>query len=373
MALFNKNSAALTEDQVRAALATISDPDLKRDIVTLGFVKDIAIDGTSVAVSIELTTPACPVKDKMQEDAEAALRAIGATEVSVRMSANVVAGAGLRHNTMLPGVRNTIAIASGKGGVGKSSVAVNLAVALAQEGSRVGLIDADIYGPSAPLMFGLDGQRPRLYENEKGERKFEPLVAYGVKVMSIGFLIDPDQAVIWRGPMASGALKQFITDVDWGELDYLIFDMPPGTGDIQLTLTQSLPLSGAAIVTTPQDIALADARKGLKMFERVNVPVLGIIENMSFFIAPDTGTRYDIFSTGGGEKAAAELGVPFLGAIPLLIELREGGDEGIPFVVRNPDSEHARHIRAIARDLAAQLSIHAYEEAAPMKITLGES
>jgi ATP-binding protein involved in chromosome partitioning len=371
MALFNKNTAAITEEQVRAALSSINDPDLKRDIVTLGFVKEIAIDGASVSVSIQLTTPACPVKDQMKAEAENVLRAIGATDVKVEMTANVVAGPGQRHNAMLPGVRNTIAVASGKGGVGKSSVAVNLAVALAQDGSRVGLIDADIYGPSAPLMFGLDGQRPRLFENEKGERKFEPLVAFGVKVMSIGFLIDPDQAVIWRGPMASGALKQFITDVDWGELDYLIFDMPPGTGDIQLTLTQSIPLSGAAIVTTPQDIALADARKGLKMFERVNVPVLGIIENMSFFIAPDTGTRYDIFSSGGGEKAAAELGVPFLGAIPLLIGLREGGDEGVPFVVRNADTEHAEHIRRIARELAAQVSIHNYEQAEPMKITLG--
>ena len=372
MGLFSKNTEApITEDRVRTALSTIVDPDLGRDIVSLGFLKSIAIDGTSVAVSIQLTTPACPVKDQMQAQAEAALREIGASDVRVEMTANVTAGAAQRASTMLPGVRNTIAVASGKGGVGKSSVAVNLAVALAQEGSRVGLIDADIYGPSAPLMFGLDGQRPRLFENEQGERKFEPLVAFDVKVMSIGFLIDPDQAVIWRGPMASGALKQFITDVDWGELDYLIFDMPPGTGDIQLTLTQSIPLSGAVIVTTPQDIALADARKGLKMFQRVNVPVLGIIENMSFFIAPDTGTRYDIFSTGGGEKAAAELEVPFLGAIPLLIELREGGDEGVPYVVRNAGSEPAEHIRRIARELAAQVSIHNYEQAEPMKITLG--
>lgn len=372
MGLFSKNdSESITDEMVREALSTINDPDLKRDIVTLGFVRTIDIKGTAVAVAIQLTTPACPVKDDMKAQAEQALRAIGATDVAVEMTSNVTTGAAQRANTMLPGVRNTVAVASGKGGVGKSSVAVNLAVALAQEGSRVGLVDADIYGPSAPLMFGLEGQRPRMFENEKGERKFEPLVAFGVKVMSIGFLIDPDQAVIWRGPMASGALKQFITDVDWGDLDYLIFDMPPGTGDIQLTLTQSIPLSGAVIVTTPQDIALADARKGLRMFQRVNVPVLGIIENMSYFIAPDTGTRYDIFSTGGGEKAAAELGVPFLGPIPLVIEIREGGDEGIPYVVRNPKAEQAEQIRRIARELAAQVSINNFEQAEPMTITLG--
>jgi ATP-binding protein involved in chromosome partitioning len=375
MGMFSKpTGAAITEDAVRGVLSKIQDPDLRRDIVSLGFVKEIAIDGTDVRAVIQLTTPACPVKDQMKAAAEGYIRELGATSVDVRMTAQVVPSASERANTLLPGVKNTIAVASGKGGVGKSTVAVNLAVALAQEGGTVGLIDADIYGPSAPLMFGLAGERPRLYTNEQGERKFEPLEAHGVRVMSIGFLVDPDQPVIWRGPMASGALRQFMSDVDWGELDYLIFDMPPGTGDIQLTLTQTIPLTGAVIVTTPQDIALEDARKGLKMFERVQVPVLGIIENMSYFVAPDTGARYDIFSHGGGAKAAAAMGVPFLGEIPLVMEMRMGGDEGKPFVMRNPESEHAANIRKIVRALAAQVSINNMRDAQqqPVQIILGD-
>ncbi|MBS1912200.1 MAG: iron-sulfur cluster carrier protein ApbC [Bacteroidetes bacterium] len=361
----------LTEEQIRTALSSIIDPDLRRDIVSLGFVKDIAIDGADVRVRIQLTTPACPVKDQMKAAAEQALREIGAVGVDVQMTAQVTSRGGA--NSVMPGVRNTIAVASGKGGVGKSTVAANLAVALAQDGSRVGLIDADIYGPSMPLMFGLANQRPMVFQNAAGERRLVPLEAHGVKVMSIGFLIDPDQAVIWRGPMASGALKQFMAEVEWEELDYLIFDMPPGTGDIQLTLTQTIPLTGAVIVTTPQDVALADARKGLKMFERVQVPLLGVIENMSYFLAPDTGARYDIFSHGGGAAAAAEMGVPFLGEIPIVMEMRMGGDEGVPYVVRNPESEQAKNIRSIARALAAQVSIAntAALEQAPVQIIIG--
>lgn len=359
MGLFNSASSkqTLTEEAVRQSLSVINDPDLRRDIVSLGFVKNIQITGTTVAVVIELTTPACPVKDQMKEEAEQALRKLGAEEVRVEMTSRVTSPGAARRSAILPAVKNTIAVASGKGGVGKSSVAVNLAVALAEEGSTVGLIDADIYGPSAPLMFGLNGKQTYVYENANGERKIAPLEAYGVKVISLGFLVDPDQAVIWRGPMAAGALKQLMSDVEWGELDYLIFDLPPGTGDIQLTLTQSIPLTGAVIVTTPQDVALADARKGLRMFERVQVPVLGIIENMSYFIAPDTGKRYDIFSHGGGQRAATEMNVPFLGEIPLVMEMREGGDEGKPLVVRNPESETAQSIREIARQMAAQISI----------------
>jgi ATP-binding protein involved in chromosome partitioning len=234
------------------------------------------------------------------------------------------------------------------------------------------MIDADIYGPSAPLMFGLTDAHPRMYKNEAGQSRIEPILKHGVAVMSIGFLVDPNQAVIWRGPMASGALKQFMSDVDWNELDYLIFDMPPGTGDIQLTLTQTIPLTGAVIVTTPQDIALADARKGLKMFERVQVPVLGIIENMSYFIAPDTGARYEVFSHGGGRTAATELGVPFLGEVPLVMEARMGSDEGVPLVVRNPENAGAATIREIARSLAAQVDArNAQGGPAPVEIRIG--
>lgn len=365
-------AATITNEQVLEALKEIRDPDLQKDIVSLGFVQDVEIKEGSVSLSIQLTTPACPVKDQMKAQAEHILRDLGATSTDVRMTAHVVGAQGDRRSSIMPGVRNTVAVASGKGGVGKSTVAVNLAVALAMDGSKVGLVDADIYGPSAPLMFGLAGERPLVYVDEHGERRLEPLMAYNVKIMSIGFLIDPDQPVIWRGPMAAGALKQFLSDVDWGELDYLIFDMPPGTGDIQLTLTQTLPLTGAVIVTTPQDIALEDARKGLRMFERVQVPVLGIIENMSYFVAPDTGARYDIFATGGGQRAAGEMNVPFLGEIPLTIPTRVGGDEGKPVVAGAPESDQARTIRDIARQMAAQVSIVTMESpgAAP-QIILG--
>lgn len=346
----------LTQETIRQALSAINDPDLGRDIVSLGFVKDISVEGGRVGVTIELTTPACPVKDQMQQQAEQLIHELGATDVTVTMTAQVVGHNSPKKNAVMPGVKNTIAVASGKGGVGKSTVAVNLAVALAAEGSNVGLLDADIYGPSAPTMLGLEGRRPEMYETADGEKKLIPLNAHGLKVMSIGFLMDADQAVIWRGPMAAGALKQFMTDVDWGDLDYLIFDMPPGTGDIQLTLSQTIPLTGAVIVTTPQKVALADARKGLRMFERVQVPLLGLVENMSHFVAPDTGTEYDIFARGGGQNTAGEMNVPFLGEIPLTIETREGGDEGIPLLIRNPESPQADAFRAVARNMAAQIS-----------------
>ncbi len=250
-----------------------------------------------------------------------------------------------QQQALLPGVKNTIAVASGKGGVGKSTIAVNLAVALAKVGHSVGLVDADVYGPSAPLMLGLN-ERPAVDNN-----KLLPLEAHGIKVMSIGFLVEEDQAIIWRGPMASGAVRQFMSDVEWGELDYLIFDLPPGTGDIQLTLVQTIPLTGAVIVTTPQDIALADARKGMKMFERVNVPTYGIIENMSYYICTECGHREEIFSYGGGKESAEKLGTEFLGEIPLYTKIREGGDTGKPIVVLEPDSEHTKKFIEIAQNL----------------------
>ncbi len=357
--------SSITTAGVLNALRVVKDPDLHRDIVALNFVKDVAIEGSAVSFSIELTTPACPVRDELKDAAVSAVRAAfpEVTAVDVQMTSNVRPHDNRQKEAVLPGVKNTIAVASGKGGVGKSTVAVNLAVALARDGGRVGLVDADIYGPSIPLMMGITG-RPQV----RGTR-LQPMEKFGVKVMSIGFLVDPMQAVIWRGPMASGAVKQFMSDVDWGELDYLVFDLPPGTGDIQLTLVQTIPLTGAVVVTTPQDISLADARKGFAMFGKVNVPVLGIIENMSYHICSACGHRDNIFDTGGGERSASELGVPFLGAIPLYTQIRVSGDTGRPIVLE--EGEHARIIRTIARNMAAQISIrHAQQESTAVDIQL---
>ena len=315
-----------------------------------------------MSFTIELTTPACPVREELKA---AAVKAIhdsipGVGTVEVEMTSRVTAHENRQKESVLPGVKNTIAVASGKGGVGKSTVAVNLAVGLAREGASVGLVDADVYGPSIPLMMGITG-RPQV----RGTRLI-PIEQWGVKVMSIGFLVDPMQAVIWRGPMASGAVKQFMSDVEWGALDYLVFDLPPGTGDIQLTLVQTIPLTGALVVTTPQDISLADARKGYAMFERVNVPVLGIVENMSYHLCSHCGHRENIFDTGGGRKAAEELGVPFLGEIPLITAIRESGDTGRPVALQAEGSPQALAFRSIARNLAAQVSIrNAAQESVP--------
>jgi ATP-binding protein involved in chromosome partitioning len=343
----------LTKENILEALKLVKDPDLHRDIVSLNFVKDLKIEGKTVSFTLELTTPACPARDELKTACVVAVREniedVG--EVLVEMASNVRTHQNQQREAIIPGVKNTIAVASGKGGVGKSSVAVSLAVSLAMDGAEVGLIDCDVYGPSIPLMMGID-RRPEM----KGG-KLVPLENYGVRLMSIGFLVDPMQAVIWRGPMASGAVKQFMSDVNWGTLDYLIFDLPPGTGDIQLTLVQTIPLTGAVIVTTPQDISLADARKGLKMFERVNVPVLGIIENMSYFICSNCGHREEIFDYGGGKRTAEELGVPYLGEIPIDTKIRVGGDLGKPIVVAEPASPNAQIIRRIARNLAAQVSV----------------
>jgi len=345
--------SGITRDRVLEALKVVRDPDLHKDIVSLGFVKTVHIDGDAVGVDIELTTPACPVRDELKQAAVYAIRSMvpGVKTVSVEMSSRVTQHDHRQKTTVLPGVKNTIAVASGKGGVGKSTVSVNLAVALAQEGARVGLVDADVYGPSIPLMMGITG-RPAIHN-----QRLQPLENHGVKVMSIGFLVDPMQAVIWRGPMASGAVKQFMTDVDWGELDYLIFDLPPGTGDIQLTLVQTIPLTGAVIVTTPQDISLADARKGYVMFEKVQVPVLGLIENMSYYVCRHCGQREEIFDNGGGRRAAEELGVPFLGEIPIYTSIRVSGDAGKPAVLDTTPNGPAEMIMRIARNMAAQVSI----------------
>jgi ATP-binding protein involved in chromosome partitioning len=343
----------LTAENILQSLKQVKDPDLHRDIVTLGFIKNLIIKGCDLRFDLQLTTPACPVRDQFIVDCEKAIRGSieGVGKIDITMTSNVQRNTHAQKEDILPGVKNTIAVASGKGGVGKSTVAVNLAVALAMDGAKVGLLDADVYGPSVPLMFGIH-DKPKVVNN-----KLSPLEKYGVKVMSIGFLVNPMEAVIWRGPMASGAVKQFIADVDWGELDYLIFDLPPGTGDIQLTLVQTIPLTGAVIVTTPQDVALADAKKGLVMFNKVNVPVLGIIENMSYFICSHCGQKENIFDHGGGRRTADELNVPFLGEIPIDTKVRIGGDQGDPIVHGEPDSQQGKIIQDIARQLAAQISI----------------
>lgn len=343
----------LTEENILQVLKQIKDPDLHKDIVTLGFIKNLTIRGNNIKFELQLTTPACPVRDQFVQDCEKVIRAAIADvgKIDIQLTSNVQSNTHAQKEDILPGVKNTIAVASGKGGVGKSTVAVNLAVALALDGAKVGLLDADVYGPSAPLMFGIQ-EKPKVSNN-----KLIPLEKYGVKVMSIGFLVNPMEAVIWRGPMASGAVKQFIADVLWEDLDYLIFDLPPGTGDIQLTLVQTIPLTGAVIVTTPQDVALADAKKGLVMFNKVNVPVLGIIENMSYFLCSHCGQRENIFDNGGGKRTAEELNVPFLGEIPIDTKVRVGGDKGDPIVHGDPESAQGKIIQSIARQLAAQVSI----------------
>jgi ATP-binding protein involved in chromosome partitioning len=346
-------SLPLTEAGILQALRTVRDPDLHRDIVTLNFVKDVVIAGTDVSLTIELTTPACPVRDELKDQAVQAIRGTvaGVGAVAVTMTSKVVRHEHGQNSALLQGVKNTIAVASGKGGVGKSTVAVNLAVGLAREGAKVGLVDLDLYGPSIPLMMGIR-ERPQVQN-----QKLVPIEKWGVRVMSIGFLVDPDQAVVWRGPMVSGAVKQFMSDVVWGDLDYLIMDLPPGTGDIQLTLVQTVPLTGAVVVTTPQDISLADAVKAWKMFDRVNVPVLGVVENMSYFICSHCGERENVFDSGGGERVARENNVPFLGAVPIVTKIRMSGDSGTPVAADDGLPEQAAIMRSIARNVAAQVSI----------------
>jgi len=347
--------AQISEQSVLDALSKIIDPDLHKDIVTLEFIKDVRIDGGAVSFRIVLTTPACPVKEQMQTQAEQFVGALpGVASVKVTMDAEVPKGRGLTEKVTVPGVRNIVAVSSGKGGVGKSTVAVNVAVALAQDGARVGLMDADVYGPNAPLMLGVTASQPEVVGN-----KLLPVKAHGIHMMSMAILKPGDEPMIFRGPILHGLVRQFLQDVLWGELDYLIVDMPPGTGDVQLSLAQLVPVQGAVLVTTPQEVAVADVRRALRMFETVAVPVLGIVENMSYFVAPDTGTRYNIFGEGGGQRLADAYDVPFLGAIPLGLDVRAGGDEGIPIVVGHPDSPQAQAFRHVAEEVARQVSIEA--------------
>jgi len=348
----------VNSDEILKALSGIQDPDLHRDIVSLGFVKDIAVDGGNVAVTIELTTPACPVKETMKQQAHDAVAALpGVKKVTVTMTARVRHAQAASKSRILPDVKNIIPVASGKGGVGKSTVSVNLALALSRSGAKVGLMDADIYGPSIPTIMGtksLPGQQGAM---------ITPVLQHDVKVISMGFFLPEDQAVIWRGPMLAKMVEQFLGGVDWGELDYLIIDLPPGTGDIQLTLCQTLPLTGAAIVTTPQDVAFNVARKAILMFKKLNTPVLGIVENMSYYICRKCGHEEHIFGDGGAEKAGKEFNIPLLGRIPLATAIRKTSDAGKPVVISDASGHEARAFLETAENLAAQVSIRNIQDA----------
>ncbi|HWQ83121.1 MAG TPA: Mrp/NBP35 family ATP-binding protein [Anaerolineales bacterium] len=349
------NHQHANQEAVLAALSKVQEPELHKDLVTLNMVRDINIDGKKVSFKVVLTTPACPLKTRIEREAREAVLAIeGVESVEIQMDSNVPSDGRSRGLLDLP-IRNAIAVGSGKGGVGKSTVAVNIAVVLAQSGARVGLLDADIYGPNVPTMMGVQ------HLPQPKEQKLIPAEAYGVKIMSIGFLVKPDQPLIWRGPMLHSAIRQFLTDVTWGELDYLIVDLPPGTGDAALSLAQSLPLSGSVIVTLPQQVSLEDARRGLEMFRQLEVKIFGIIENMSYLELPD-GTRMDIFGQGGGQKLAEQSGVPFIGSIPMDPNVRTGGDNGVPVVISNPESPVAKALHEIAENIAAKISVSAVSQ-----------
>ncbi len=350
----------LDSRSVLEVLRPVQDPELHKSLVEMNMIRNIKIDDGKVSFTLVLTTPACPLREFIVEDCQKAVKKLpGVTDVSIEVTAETPKQKSLSDRTGIPGVKNIIAISSGKGGVGKSTVAVNVAVALAQTGALVGLLDADIYGPNDPTMLGLSDSQITVRSTEKGDI-LEPAFNHGVKLVSMGFLIDRDQPVVWRGPMLNGVIRQFLYQVEWGELDYLIVDMPPGTGDAQLTLTQAVPMAGVVIVTTPQNVALLDSRKGLRMFQQMNVKVLGIVENMSYFIPPDLPDKqYDIFGSGGGEKTALELGVPLIGCVPLEISTRIGGDNGIPIVVAEPDSKSAQALKAIALAIAGKVSVAA--------------
>jgi ATP-binding protein involved in chromosome partitioning len=346
-------STQVSQDQVLQVLGKVQEPELHKDLVSLNMIRNVEVAGERVSFSIVLTTPACPLRSQIEKEARQAVMAIpGVKSVEIKMESNVPSDGRSRGLVTLP-IRNAIAIGSGKGGVGKSTIAANTAVVLAQSGARVGLLDADIYGPNIPTMMGVQALPPAKKD------KLVPAVAFGVKVMSIGFLVKPNQPLIWRGPMLHSAIRQFLSDVEWGELDYLIVDLPPGTGDAGLSLAQSLPLSGGVIVTLPQQVSIEDARRGLEMFRQLDVQVLGVIENMSYLELPD-GSRMDIFGTGGGERLAQETGAPFLGAVPIDPFVRTGGDSGVPVVIGQPDSPVGRALKHVAEEIAAKVSVAAF-------------
>jgi ATP-binding protein involved in chromosome partitioning len=361
----------ISQDMILEALSTVPEPELGGNLVSRNMIRDVKVNGTRVEFTIVLTTPACPLKNVMQRDSEAAIRKVApdVSEIKINWDADVSVaqrgGGAANQAPLLPGVKNLIAVSSGKGGVGKSTVSVNLAVALAQEGAKVGLLDADIYGPNIPMMMGTQ-ERPRYLGQEEGRDIIAPVEAHGVKLMSIGFLVPANSSMIWRGPMVHGALLQLMRDVRWGELDYFIIDMPPGTGDAQLTMTQAVQLSGAIIVSTPQDVAFADAMRGVAMFQQMNVPILGLVENMSYFVCPCCGMRTEIFDHGKVRREAERRNLQFLGEIPLETNVRIGGDTGTPIVVSQPDSPVAQAFKASARNSAARISVLANRKKLPV-------
>jgi ATP-binding protein involved in chromosome partitioning len=355
---------ALSEAAVMDALRTVQEPELGRDIVTLNMVKDLEVTDSQVSMKIELTTPACPLKDEIERNVHTALGDIGAKEVTVTWGAMVRRAQPAQAQQLLPGVKNIIAVASGKGGVGKSTISANLAVALALEGASVGLLDADITGPNIPMMLGVEGAPAA-----SAEGKITPLERYGVKVISIQFFVPEGQPIVWRGPLVGGAIQQFLKDVDWGELDYLVIDLPPGTSDAQLTLAQAVPISGALLVTTPQDVALADVTKALAMFRRMSVPVMGIVENMSNFICPHCGEATEIFGRGGGQRFAQRNELEYFGGVPIDVKVRQGGDAGVPAVAQREPGPAAEVLRALARQVAARMSVRAAQAAPAITIS----
>ncbi len=343
----------IKEQDILEALRKVREPDQDKDLVTLNMVKDLKIQDSRVEFTIALTTPGFDsLKTEIKESAEKVVGAIpGISQVNIHFTSQITSGTSQVKDNLIPQVKNTIAISSGKGGVGKTSVTTNLAVALAQAGAAVGILDADIYGPNIPIMMGV--QKPAMTRGQK----LAPAESHGIQIMSMGFMVPDDQPVVWWGPMIQGAIQQFLRDAAWGELDYLLVDLPPGTGDAQLSIVQLVPLTGAVIVTTPQEVALLDSKKGLAMFQKVHVPLFGIVENMSYFLCPHCNEKTEIFSRGGGREAAKKLGVPFLGEIPIDPAIREGGDHGLPILVANPASPQAEIFRKIARSLAAQISV----------------